>query len=1735
MDVAAIQRAAELCAAEFPHNLNNNNNGGSAATVGECGFEKGKPLPCEFDANDATSQQQQQQQATKMSSSVASILDDTTPSDSGVQLLDSESSGLNESMISSAGGFEFDVGGTPPPAPASAVPGNKVEKEEGFHNNNNNNNNNNCERPMDVEAPEIQPVDGDELAAVGGKFAEITLNPVAQDAEEVGEGVEIDPAMTASQLPDELISSTCSTFDSENIVYRRRIKKAPISQTPKKRVSFHEDILKNTKTDNIHIEHGFITYKTGGSGKKGGKVGGRYSWCTDRVDGSGGGGGSAGFDDYGDEEACEGRQYVYRNACSDVLDYGKTDVFENVEDERNYVKYDNSGVFEYGPPERKLRPTTAAGYNLYKCSCSDSNSSLDSGEGNTATDQRSNYRQAKSNSCECIGSATGGAGGQVQRGGSARNLNSNSNNNNNNNVISDNCYYSEPSIEHLDEFNGNVMRDGNAEGCASGTTDQQQFVKSVWSKEKKPKSSCLKKTKRNSIYTNVVVPEYDLNRKVKKFNVHQRLSVIDNSRMIFGSLKDIFGIALPERGVPEGSEDLSSVRECIPETHDDQLTVDGDFTVVQKPKSFLSKSLDGGFNAQNGGSGGGRGRSSGAKKYVHNVDEQLRRKNDDDLYAPSRKNSVEEEQYPSDGHGTKTATREVNVPLPGPESNDVAYQQLPVQALQPIAGGGGAGSTVTSAYRNKFIINGESTVFEHTGVCYTFEDEQRLSRGIGGAEDDETKDLPVGETTGGSFIGKTQIKKKLSTIFQKMNVIGSSTTASTSRSGGDGDTEASDQSQTAPIIQRETQGTESTAKAITTNVMESSMISSCGSDHSDHSTVSSKVSGSTATSGGSRPVDDGGIVLHSPRSVATVSGVQPQPSSRHLSSPLRKKSLTTMRMEPARLRMSPDLFNVGAGSTARHLGTLDRQLVEEFDDILTVTTAVAEEPRLPQEDETMTPVEVTTEKDDLVIVDYPSISGTSSSTVQSPLTPRSSSEGFDEPLLEPQSKPPSNGTLATTSVAGSAGGHFSHPPRQTHHRGRYSQHGHNAMTSSTSSSTSTASKSSLINRFLRNVTQKKILEATIKQNPFFQSKLNGERKLFDNLVPRGVKPVNRELIEDLNAEIAMEIELSASGCQLDRVQLNDTYAQSAIGDCPLALGGVKFDGGGIGVGELPVDLFSSGGQRRLSIYRNDSEVLMKAFKLFNGYSREGYMTPVLVFLTDRTLYVTDQVRNRLCNKFVLPYAELDVILVGPYGNTVLLSNSARDMQQVLLAGGPYPAEGLVSSLELCARRGGSVLPAVGQLTLDHLAPLQAFVRDHSSVNREDSWKYYAVVNVPAGTLGTDETPLGPHIKGPLMHRRMSHAGFVDNWSAGYFLLKAGVLYLFGDASQKLPTWAVALAECQGARRSVSSGRPYCFELLLRTGALQLAAPDEYVASDWLQALVQAASGLFEVQERRRTLGCTLIMTSNHMLTLREDFSAPLRRSTACSSTSDITNSMYTPQSPVTTSPSKENINPNVQRKGSNVSSNNGAGLLQDNSSEISSVRSNSSTPTRNSNNAQLSGVDRRSNCSSTSTPTRASMLMQQANTSPARSLLSRTMTGAPSPSAIDFASAGGLREDKSYTNMSSFYGKNSGVEVLTCASIDEMAAVKIPAVASNWWCILEFECQEVRECSDDLVVFFSTSAEQSRFLSTLEAIWHAKKREPFPATIINSEDVVYDHCSKLFLEINRSWEPLLSAALGYPQ
>jgi hypothetical protein len=1403
---------------------------------------------------------------------------DSPTQDSGVQLLDSDD--LNDSMISSAV-LEFE----------DTTINTKSSSSNDEATNSSNKSVAVCEVLPDLLAP---------FATMKNALSrsDIENNNNSNNSNDL---MTINPDITSSICVEnvDMMSSIHSTFDTENteIVYRRKIKKQTKS-APKKRVSFHEDILNSTRTDNIHIEHGFITYKGRHQ-----KPSTRYSWCSEynneELDAR----------DRDEDEACG--HHVYRNACSEVLDYGKTDIQDD--DEKETVKNDQSGVFEYPPLNAK---------RFYRCTCSSSSSieSGSSGENNSSSsdlksppsssssstsnnsstgNQHQNYKQSKSSSCDCIESS-----------------------NNNNEIGKGTFYCSEPNIG-----------------------------KSVWNKEKKPKSSCLKKKKTMSEKTDII-QEPTMQSSVKKFNLHQLSSSVikDNGKMIIGSLKDFLGISLPERGVPEGSEEdapeaQESSQSPRQQQHQHDLSFLNKVGIFNRPENLqkLSKSLDGGFGKQN-------------KKFHHNVDEQLRRANDEDLYAPSnetsRKNSLKTESSVEEKEADENITS----------------------------------SCGNNPQRNKYIINCESTVFEHTGTVEI--PQQNLTR-------DDSQD---------SFASMhNPFKAKISNI---LNSIAGNVPANNSNNNKNNNKLDNED----PFI-----------------VSTTSTTSSSYANHVDVDEYNNKASSNVMESSIASTLSDRNSSIMSDISSNTTASYDFKIQQRVINetSPKRKTS---------QAEMSPDLFNRdGDFIYSSNLHARKNKLLDDFDDVLTIT-ATPSTSNAAASSSNAALAGVTDFNDDIVIVDY--------SDVKNDL----------------ENNPSANYYLKLPSI----------------------------MTSSTSSS-----KSSLINRFLRNVTQKKILEATIKRNTFFQAKLKNETKLFGgNLYVKGVKPKNDDLIKDMNAEIDLEVEMGCNSLEYEDEM--ESYENNASASAFAVVGSnnksnrssvISNDSNefnsNAGIGEMRIELFS---KKNLRLFRDHSEVMMKAFKLYTGYSNEGNMCAVLVFLTDKTIYVVELVRNELCNKFVLPYAELDVILMGPMGNTVLLSNTARDMQQVLLTCGPYPAEKLISSLEMCARRGGYYLPAVGQLTLDHFAPLHAFVCSNSNVGKSDIWKYYSIVNIPAGCILSmeDEHPLGPTLNGFFMHRNLSHSGVIQKWSAGYFMLKAGVLYLFNDSTHKIPSWAVTLPnECQGARRCTTSNRPHCFEILLRSGSLQLAAPDEYVCSEWLQSVVQAASRcLNDIDEKPKTLGCTLIMTENHLITLREDFSSPLRRITHQQPTI-LSPSVFASSSQQQQQQQKENIDPNclMTRKLS-------SSTIVDTSSEVSSIRSSSSRGGRSNSSTIFSG----------STPTK----------------LSRKIN---------------YDESKSHTNMTSFYGKNSGIEVLTCASIEELISIKMPNDEESWWCLLvrkaffveckieidwqlfmislflpllfnflsqEFSCQEVRENFDDLVLFFTTQSEMQRFLGMLESLWHQK-------------------------------------------
>lgn len=932
---------------------------------------------------------------TAMNSSIASILDDSTPSDSGVQLLDSVSSEMNESFLSNSG-LDFDISNNAVISQSMIDSGMSISNSA-------------KQTPTsETNIPRyVVEINGSALPDVLMTTSEnivpdeIEVDEIAMTKSDIdNSNVDVDFLTTSTmEIPDDMKTSICSTFDTEAIVFRRKVKKNRTNSTGtsgsvKKRVSFHEDILKNTRTDNIHIEHGFITYK--GYTKKMPQRFVRNSWCsTQNRD-----------DDYdaGIDGTC------YRNACSDVLDYGKSDLYE--QNDSDLIQFDNSGVFEYVPkspsppplsPQQPAQIQRSASDNdrkLYHCKCSssDSSESDDGTNGNeTENTKRNDYTRKKSSSCDCIGQTN------------------TKNNHNSQATITDNCYFSEPCIETMDE------------------SPESSSPKSVWRKEIKPKSSCLKKNYRE---TGVII-EHDLNSKVKTFNVHHQLPDMNN---LIGSLKNIFSMPLPERGVPEGCEDLNNVYECLPDND----------TPMQKPIELVITSQQG---------------------------VQIRRKPELSLF-------------------------------PIPPADD-EHTHVSIAADTSI--GTNSLSDNSNSFRNKFIINCESTVIEHTGVFCENRDPEAIPDIPNSSSNCVTPQKPSKSIL--SF-SATPLKQKIGNFFSSFSSSRSEMAQVADSPSPLRERERIQQQQLQAKLKKlqEEQLLKSWSHndnkndkytypnendSLGTSSMTSSMISYSSDKHSI--TTNSTITSSTNTTSG---YDRNDLLYLKPPIGTTKTSTQTSPNkkTRHLESPLRRRSNTT---KFDRSKLSPDLF--GGQRPAPNPMAL---ITAEFDDLLTITT-------------TSNDIEIN--ESEIEIVDH--------STVN---------EAIMQAQKEESAASTSNNLLRLPS-----------------------------------------SKSSLINRFLRNVTQKKINDATVKKNNILSAKYREPPKLFNNLYVKPAKPINFDSVADLNAEIAMEIEMNVqSENETEMIDANDF---------------------GIGVGEISADLFEI---NNLHFLRDDKE---KVIKVCNFYLQRYFV------------------------------------------------------------------------------------------------------------------------------------------------------------------------------------------------------------------------------------------------------------------------------------------------------------------------------------------------------------------------------------------------------------------------------------------------------------------------------------------------------------------------------------------------
>lgn len=110
----------------------------------------------------------------------------------------------------------------------------------------------------------------------------------------------------------------------------------------------------------------------------------------------------------------------------------------------------------------------------------------------------------------------------------------------------------------------------------------------------------------------------------------------------------------------------------------------------------------------------------------------------------------------------------------------------------------------------------------------------------------------------------------------------------------------------------------------------------------------------------------------------------------------------------------------------------------------------------------------------------------------------------------------------------------------------------------------------------------------------------------------------------------------------------------------------------------------------------------------------------MVLLSNSTLYITGFKQNNMyCNYFVLPYTELNTIIIGPNSQTIHFSNCDKDMQCIVTTGSENLTNELIGQLEMAMRNdiNKPKLAAVKQLTMHDMVNLRKAICKQTSISQ----------------------------------------------------------------------------------------------------------------------------------------------------------------------------------------------------------------------------------------------------------------------------------------------------------------------------------------------------------------------------------------------------------------------------------
>ncbi|XP_037289230.2 pleckstrin homology domain-containing family M member 2 [Rhipicephalus microplus] len=305
----------------------------------------------------------------------------------------------------------------------------------------------------------------------------------------------------------------------------------------------------------------------------------------------------------------------------------------------------------------------------------------------------------------------------------------------------------------------------------------------------------------------------------------------------------------------------------------------------------------------------------------------------------------------------------------------------------------------------------------------------------------------------------------------------------------------------------------------------------------------------------------------------------------------------------------------------------------------------------------------------------------------------------------------------------------------------------------------------------------------------------------------------------------------------------------------------------------------------LKIFESDDEKLYKMFLAWKCFDGRGMLEPIYVLMTNKLLYILrpGEEAAQFVVDFSVCLSEIKVVTVWlNYQGFSLTCNSGKKTD--VATGHAEFTRNILSSLDLAVRRthnGVKCLPSIVSHCSEQLDALKKLLA-HELKAQEDGGlivkDYHLVHWEKCIQSSPGDFACGPSVGGPLMWRFLegnTRRERKKHWKAGYFLLRAGVLYRFSNQGDTIPsaTYLVSGVHCGSCQAVSNVGRPHALQLNLAPSGgacLQLAASNEAEMERWVHALTESGQASFcGSGSMGGMMACCLVLVGDLVLTLVE--------------------------------------------------------------------------------------------------------------------------------------------------------------------------------------------------------------------------------------------------------------------------